>query len=205
MNEEEFYVRFSKQYLYDKHENQYLDCSSVVAIDAEANDLAIRLSSQITFSKNILAFAGTFVELHQLPATVRHAFVVANSADGTEDASKDCVLQAVENLKKEGIHFSCFLIEPFLFMDEVGFLQYPQGLLKTITSSLLKDTKCLTIVDESRTGLGRLGTGMWAFTDIGILPDLVVVGVILGNGFPLSAVLTSRQIAAAVPKYYSTV
>ncbi|CAG0922887.1 unnamed protein product, partial [Notodromas monacha] len=317
MNEEEFYVRFSKQYLYDKHENQYLDCSSVVAIvghshprivacahhqfgqictapgflnkwtslyskklvqlfpdslevsylcinDAEANDLAIRLSSQITFSKNILAFAGTFVELHQLPATVRHAFVVANSADGTEDASKvelqetsggkrgqgkknpisakdssvpgllwtihflpkpeisvsenqfhvnwvlrrmvplDCVLQAVENLKKEGIHFSCFLIEPFLFMDEVGFLQFPQGLLKTITSSLLKDTKCLTIVDESRTGLGRLGTGMWAFTDIGILPDLVVVGVILGNGFPLSAVLTSRQIAAAVPKYYST-
>jgi 4-aminobutyrate aminotransferase-like enzyme len=56
----------------------------------------------------------------------------------------------------------------------------------------------LLIVDEAQTALGRAGD-MFAFThhpeDEGVVPDIVTLSKTLGNGIPLSAVLTSNTIA----------
>ncbi|HUQ79856.1 MAG TPA: aminotransferase class III-fold pyridoxal phosphate-dependent enzyme [Gemmatimonadaceae bacterium] len=53
------------------------------------------------------------------------------------------------------------------------------------------------IADEVQTGLGRMGTSFWAFEDQGVVPDIVVLGKPLGNGYPLAAVVTTPGIAQA--------
>ncbi len=53
------------------------------------------------------------------------------------------------------------------------------------------------IADEVQTGLGRMGTHFWAFEAQGVVPDVVVMGKPLGNGHPLAAVVTTKEIAAA--------
>ena len=55
----------------------------------------------------------------------------------------------------------------------------------------------VAIADEVQTGFGRLGTGFWAFQDYDVTPDIVVMGKPMGNGHPIGAVVTTREIADA--------
>jgi len=55
----------------------------------------------------------------------------------------------------------------------------------------------MCIADEVQVGFGRLGTHFWGFETQGAVPDVVVLGKPIGNGFPLAAVITTREIAAA--------
>ena len=55
----------------------------------------------------------------------------------------------------------------------------------------------LCIADEVQTGFGRMGTHFWGFETQGVVPDILVLGKPIGNGFPLGAVITTREIAAA--------
>src|SRR5207247_10071827 len=45
-------------------------------------------------------------------------------------------------------------------------------------------------------GHGRTGEPMWSFRRFGIVPDLVTLGKPMGNGHPVGAVITRREIAA---------
>ncbi len=51
------------------------------------------------------------------------------------------------------------------------------------------------IADEVQVGFGRLGTHFWGFETQGVVPDIVVLGKPIGNGFPLAAVVTTEAIA----------
>jgi hypothetical protein len=51
------------------------------------------------------------------------------------------------------------------------------------------------IADEVQTGFGRLGGHFWGFEAQGVVPDVVVLGKPIANGFPLGAVVTTREIA----------
>jgi len=53
------------------------------------------------------------------------------------------------------------------------------------------------IADEVQVGFGRLGTYFWGFETQGVVPDIVVLGKPIGNGFPLAAVVTTEAIAAS--------
>jgi 4-aminobutyrate aminotransferase-like enzyme len=53
----------------------------------------------------------------------------------------------------------------------------------------------ITIADEVQTGYGRLGTHFWAFERFDVTPDIVVMGKPIGNGHPIAAVVTTRDIA----------
>jgi 4-aminobutyrate aminotransferase-like enzyme/Ser/Thr protein kinase RdoA (MazF antagonist) len=53
------------------------------------------------------------------------------------------------------------------------------------------------IADEVQTGFGRLGEHLWGFEGQGVVPDVVVLGKPIGNGFPLGAVVTTPEIAAS--------
>jgi len=55
----------------------------------------------------------------------------------------------------------------------------------------------LCIADEVQVGFGRLGTHFWGFETQGVVPDIVVLGKPIGNGFPLAAVVTTEPIAAS--------
>ncbi len=56
----------------------------------------------------------------------------------------------------------------------------------------------LCIADEVQTGFGRLGSHFWGFERYGVTPDIVVMAKGIGNGAPLGAVTTRREIAESM-------
>src|SRR5262249_11866717 len=53
----------------------------------------------------------------------------------------------------------------------------------------------LWIADEVQGGHGRTGEAMWSFQRFGIVPDFVTLGKPMGNGQPVGAVITRREVA----------
>jgi 4-aminobutyrate aminotransferase-like enzyme/Ser/Thr protein kinase RdoA (MazF antagonist) len=53
----------------------------------------------------------------------------------------------------------------------------------------------LFVADEVQAGHGRTGDHLWSFERYGITPDLVTLGKPMGNGYPVAAVVTRREIA----------
>ena len=65
----------------------------------------------------------------------------------------------------------------------------------------------LFVADEVQAGHGRTGDHLWSFVHYGITPDLVTLGKPMGNGYPVAAVITRREIAerlAATNHVFST-
>jgi 4-aminobutyrate aminotransferase-like enzyme len=57
----------------------------------------------------------------------------------------------------------------------------------------------LYVADEVQAGHGRLGPELWSFTRHGIAPDIVTLGKPMGNGYPVAAVVTRRELAERFP------
>ena len=50
----------------------------------------------------------------------------------------------------------------------------------------------------TETGFGRTGEHFWGFEGHGVIPDMVTMAKGIGNGFPLAAVVTTREIGATM-------
>jgi 4-aminobutyrate aminotransferase-like enzyme len=57
----------------------------------------------------------------------------------------------------------------------------------------------LYVADEVQAGHGRLGPELWSFARHGIAPDVVTLGKPMGNGYPVAAVVTRRELAERFP------
>jgi len=94
---------------------------------------------------------------------------------------------------------SCFFFESILGCG--GQIELPKGYLKNIVK-LVRQKNALCIADEVQTGFGRVGSNFWAFEEHGIVPDIVTLGKPMGNGHPVSALLTHRKIVDALDEAY---
>jgi len=56
--------------------------------------------------------------------------------------------------------------------------------------------QALLIFDEVQCGMGRTGA-LYAYMNYGVVPDILTTAKALGNGFPIGAMLTTNEIAAA--------
>lgn len=83
------------------------------------------------------------------------------------------------------------IVEPIL--SSGGMLVLPDGYLRAMKKHCEK-RGMLLIVDEAQTALGRCGS-MFAFGDSGVIPDILSLSKTLGNGIPLSAIVTSEQLS----------
>ncbi len=54
----------------------------------------------------------------------------------------------------------------------------------------------MMIFDEVQTGIGRTGT-LFAYEQLGVVPDIMTVAKALGNGLPIGAMLTTNKIASS--------
>ena len=82
------------------------------------------------------------------------------------------------------------IMEPIL--SSGGMLTLPPGYMKAMKAHCEK-RGMLLIVDEAQTGLGRCGD-LFAFQHERVVPDILTLSKTLGNGLPLSAVITSHAI-----------
>ena len=57
----------------------------------------------------------------------------------------------------------------------------------------------LYVADEVQAGHGRTGPELWSFMRHGIAPDVVTLGKPMGNGYPVAAVVTRRELAERFP------
>ena len=66
------------------------------------------------------------------------------------------------------------------------------------------DAGGLFVADEVQIGYGRSGEDLWMYRHLGLEPDLVTLGKPMGNGYPVAAVLTRRELVERFP-YAGTV
>jgi 4-aminobutyrate aminotransferase-like enzyme len=76
--------------------------------------------------------------------------------------------------------------------SSAGMHVLPPGYLKALKKHC-EARGMLLIVDEAQTGVGRAGDFM-AINHEGVVPDILTLSKTLGNGLPLSAVVTSKAI-----------
>jgi acetylornithine aminotransferase/acetylornithine/N-succinyldiaminopimelate aminotransferase len=69
--------------------------------------------------------------------------------------------------------------------------EYLQGL-----RALCDKYNLLLIFDEIQTGMGRTGT-LFAYEQLGVVPDIMTLAKALGNGLPIGAMVTTKRIASA--------
>ncbi|WP_445382112.1 aminotransferase class III-fold pyridoxal phosphate-dependent enzyme [Robiginitalea sp. IMCC43444] len=87
-----------------------------------------------------------------------------------------------------------------------GQLPLPAGYLSALYEAIRQEGG-VCICDEVQIGFGRLGHHRWGFEMMGVVPDIVILGKPMGNGHPIGAVVTTRELAASFeqgPEFFSS-
>ena len=87
---------------------------------------------------------------------------------------------------------AAFVVEPILSCG--GQIEPPPGYLAEAFGHI-RDAGGVCVADEVQVGFGRVGDAFWAFELQGVVPDIVTLGKPMGNGHPVAAVVTTRDIA----------
>ncbi|MBN1388519.1 MAG: aminotransferase class III-fold pyridoxal phosphate-dependent enzyme [Bacteroidales bacterium] len=185
---------------------------------SEANELALRLAFTYTGKKDVIVLEGayhgntnTLIDIspykHNGPGgkgapSWVHTVPVPDSYRGKYKYSdKDAghkyaqyVEEITDSLEKESRAPAAFIAETCPSVG--GQIIFPPGYLGEVYK-VIRRRSGVCIADEVQTGYGRMGTSFYAFEDQGVIPDIVVLGKPIGNGHPLAAVVTTREIADA--------
>jgi glutamate-1-semialdehyde 2,1-aminomutase len=161
----------------------------------EANMYAIRLARAYTGKSKIIKFEGGWHGGYDaLHVGVKYPFDVPESAGLTAGATQDTILAVFNNLedvevktRKESV--AAIIVEPVLGAG--GCIPAEREFLKGLRE-LCNEREILLIYDEVITGF-RLAPG-GAQQYFGVLPDITVLGKILGGGFPIGAFCGRREI-----------
>ncbi len=183
---------------------------------SEANELALRLAYAHTNQKNIIildnAYHGNTASLvdispykydshggkgpglntfkAEMPDLYRGTFK-KNDLDAGKKYAKliDRLIQKIENNNKSIAAFMCESLPGC-----GGQIVFPDGYLKEVYKRTRK-AGGICIADEVQVGFGRVGSHFWGFELQGVVPDIVTLGKPIGNGHPLAAVVTTKEIA----------
>lgn len=180
---------------------------------SEANELALRISRLLSGNSGVIvsdfSYHGTTITLagmttgitvgEPLSENVRAIRIPDLDSDprSEELALSDtlaAVDEAIASLQEQGHGVSAGLFDAF-FSNE-GLPRVPRGLLAGIAERI-RAAGGFMIADEVQSGFGRGGSRMWGHQHVGLEPDLVTLGKPMGNGHPVSAVVTRAEILEA--------
>jgi 4-aminobutyrate aminotransferase-like enzyme len=109
------------------------------------------------------------------------------------DAYLARVAACIESLKAKGSGFATLILCP-IFANE-GTPDIPRGFMAKVTDLAHREGG-LVIADEVQSGYGRTGF-WWGYEKTQFLPDIVVTGKPMGNGLPISATATRKDLVDA--------
>ncbi|MDA9580668.1 aminotransferase class III-fold pyridoxal phosphate-dependent enzyme [Luminiphilus sp.] len=195
-----------------------LNVCFLVNSGSEANDLALRLARTFTGKQDVIVVdrayhgnstvcteisphrvdrpgkpgLGSYVHKCVVPDTFRGEFGRDDPLAGEKYAAH--VRTLIEEKSLEGKGVAAFIAESLIGTG--GQIVLPENYLRSAYKHV-RDSGGLCIADEVQMGFGRVGTHMWCFETQQVVPDIVTMGKPMGNGHPMAAVVTTREIAEA--------
>ncbi len=184
---------------------QPLEVCYLLSSASEANEIALRLARAYTGARNLIVMEGAY---HGCTTTMIDVSPYKHDGPGGEGAPEwvhvaplpdsyrspqtaDSILDLLSSMCGE---LCGFLAETCPSVG--GQIMLPEGYLKQVYHHI-RSAGGVCIADEVQTGFGRLGHHFYAFEREQVVPDIVVMGKPIGNGYPLAAVVTTREIADA--------
>lgn len=192
---------------------------------SEANDLALRLARAYTNQKDVLVIDGEYhgnttavdeisTNLMDNPTASKsvrpftHPLIQPNTFRGKYAAETPNISELyaqdaqdkISYIQSQGRGVAAFISESLL--GSGGGVEMPKDYLKKVYEHVHK-AGGVCIADEVQIGFGRMGSHFWGFQKEGVLPDIVTLGKPMGNGHPISAVITTKEIADAYRKKYT--
>jgi 4-aminobutyrate aminotransferase-like enzyme/Ser/Thr protein kinase RdoA (MazF antagonist) len=189
-------VELSERLLETMPSEAGLDTVLLVNSGSEANDVAWRIATGVTGNGGAVvthhAYHGVTAAIADLspeewPAGFEPAHVgrIAPSAGGGEVAA------AADRLEAAGHRLAATFVDAGLTSDGI------QPLTRGRAAEIIRathDAGGLYVADEVQVGHGRGGEHLWAFAALGVVPDFVTLGKPMGNGYPVAAVVTRREL-----------
>ena len=181
-----------------------LDTVVFVNSGSEANDIAWRLATAYTGNTGGLCTDFAYHGITQVTSDLSPE----TWPDGPKPAHVDTWLPpdayrgqhldetefvaALDRMRANDIAPAVAILDGVLTSDGILDLEpsYVQRLVQ-----LTHEAGGLWIADEVQGGHGRTGDVMWSYQRFGISPDFVTLGKPMGNGHPVAAVITRREIA----------
>lgn len=200
-----------------------LDTAMFCCTGSEANELALRIARTRSGGTGIIvtdsAYHGNTKAIFEIstedypPEDIPDYVVTVPSPDtyrglyrGADAGEKYAahVHEALATLKKRGIRPAAFIVDTII--SSGGVVAPPAGYLKA-AAEIIRAAGGLFIADEVQPGFGRTGRNFWGYEVDDLVPDIVTMGKPMGNGHPLSAVVTRRDLAASFSehgRYFNT-
>jgi 4-aminobutyrate aminotransferase-like enzyme/Ser/Thr protein kinase RdoA (MazF antagonist) len=198
-----------------QHLSEPLRVCFFVNSGSEANELALRLARTHTKREDIIvlehAYHGNtstlidispykfdgpggdgrkpWVHVACMPDDYRGKCRRDDPQAGTKYAAH--VDEILDDMSKQGRAPAAYIAETLPSVG--GQIVFPPKYLEQVYRRV-RGAGGLCIADEVQVGFGRLGTHFWGFETQNVVPDIVVLGKPIGNGFPLAAVITTPEI-----------
>lgn len=184
-----------------------LDTVLLVNSGSEANDWAWRLAVAATGNHGGLCTAYAYHGITEAIAALSpeawvdgvkpahvETFAVRDTYRG-QNLDGSSLEAAIERMTAHGRAPAATIFDGLVMSDGVADLD--PGYVRELVR-LTRAAGGLWIADEVQAGHGRTGDAMWAFERFGIVPDFVTLGKPMGNGHPVAAVITRREIVEAI-------
>jgi 4-aminobutyrate aminotransferase-like enzyme len=193
-----------------------LDTCVFVNSGSEANDLAWRMAKVFTARSGAivadLAYHGVSEataawSTNTYPPSARPSHVeVFEAPRGQEDAEVGAgrVRVARSALRAMGNDLALTVVDSVF--SSAGILTPADSFMLGLQDEA-RAAGGLFLADEVQAGFGRGGRNLWRFSDFGLTPDFVTLGKPMGNGHPVAALITRREIAerfAEIDEFFST-
>lgn len=125
--------------------------------------------------------------------TMKDSYLAAFGSSGRKDKDSWILFDWINGDSLDSLPFDkigAFVFEPG---SSSGLVRFPPtGLVQKICHEI-RSRGGIIITNEITTGIGR--TGEWfGYNHYGIVPDIVAVGKGVGNGYPVSAVVSAQKI-----------
>jgi alanine-glyoxylate transaminase / (R)-3-amino-2-methylpropionate-pyruvate transaminase len=192
----------------------------LVNTGSEAIDLAILLARAYTRAGDILALRRAYHGLHFAAASATglaiahqpvpptpgyHHVSVPDQYRGIYGAGVDNYVAEVKATIESSTpgQVAGLIYEPIQGFG--GVTPLPVEYIPRV-ADIVRAAGGLMIADEVQTGFGRMGDHYWGFERFDVTPDIVVMAKGIGNGFPLAAVVSRREIARSITqrKFFNT-
>jgi acetylornithine/succinyldiaminopimelate/putrescine aminotransferase len=167
-----------------------LDVVYFTSSGSEATEGAMKLAKRLTGRTNMVAFNDSYHGSTQGALSVMGSEYWRNAYRPLIPGIKHVHHNQFESLDAIDEHTACVIAEPI--QAERGVMTPSIEWMKALRQRCT-ETGALLVLDEIQTGFGRTGS-MFGFEQLGIVPDILLLGKALGGGMPLGAFVASKQM-----------